>query len=162
MAECPGAVEPVWWIMSASGNAEQLIAYVQHPYQEPANSCTEPESINRLHKILMIIRTRTGHDFFFYKESTILRRIERRMAVNEISNMADYIRYLQQYPDEVDTLFTELLIGVTNFFRDPEAFDALKGSDGPPRQGQGRRRPTPSMGPWMFDRRGSVFTGYAL
>ena len=48
------------------------------------------------------------------------------MAVNEISSMADYIRYLQQYPDEVDTLFTELLIGVTNFFRDPEAFDTLK------------------------------------
>ncbi len=48
------------------------------------------------------------------------------MAVNEISGMADYIRYLQHYPDEVDTLFTELLIGVTNFFRDPEAFDVLK------------------------------------
>jgi two-component system, chemotaxis family, CheB/CheR fusion protein len=107
---------------------EQLIAYVRHPLtKEPGKiPASEPESTNLLHKILMIIRTRTGHDFFFYKESTIIRRIERRMAVNEISTMADYVRYLQQYPDEVDTLFTELLIGVTNFFRDPEAFDTLK------------------------------------
>ena len=115
---------------------EQLITYIQHPLtKEPGKTpATEPESTNLLHKILMIIRTRTGHDFFFYKESTIIRRIERRMAVNEISNMADYIRYLQQYPDEVDTLFTELLIGVTNFFRDPEAFDTLK------REGDGAHR----------------------
>ena len=129
---------------------EQLIAYIRHPLtKEPGKTpATEPESTNLLHKILMIIRTRTGHDFFFYKESTIIRRIERRMAVNEISNMADYIRYLQQYPDEVDTLFTELLIGVTNFFRDPEAFDTLKRKVMEHLvKKQRRRRPTASMGP---------------
>jgi two-component system, chemotaxis family, CheB/CheR fusion protein len=116
------------YILPPDKMPDQLIAYVQHPLTKEAGKTPahEPESTTLLQKILIIVRSRTGHDFSFYKESTIIRRIERRMAVNEISGMPDYIRYLQQYPDEVDTLFTELLIGVTNFFRDPEAFDTLK------------------------------------
>jgi two-component system, chemotaxis family, CheB/CheR fusion protein len=116
------------YILPPDKMAEPLIAYIQHPLTRELGKTPghEPESTTLLQKILIIVRSRTGHDFSFYKESTIIRRIERRMAVNEVAGMSDYIRYLQQYPDEVDTLFTELLIGVTNFFRDPPAFDSLK------------------------------------
>ncbi|MBI5568441.1 MAG: PAS domain-containing protein, partial [Desulfomonile tiedjei] len=107
---------------------EQLIAYARHPFTKEAGKApeVEPESTNALQKVLILIRSRTGVDFSLYKQSTIIRRIERRIAIHEIANMADYLRYLQKYPEEVDTLFKEILIGVTNFFRDPEAFDCLK------------------------------------
>jgi two-component system CheB/CheR fusion protein len=77
-------------------------------------------------RILRIIRSKTGHDFSQYKKSTIHRRISRRMSIHGIDDIAIYVRYLEEHLDEVDTLFRELLINVTSFFRDPEAFDALK------------------------------------
>lgn len=77
-------------------------------------------------KILRIIRTKTGHDFSQYKKSTIHRRVARRMAIHLIEDTAIYARYLEEHPDEVKTLFRELLINVTSFFRDPEAFEILK------------------------------------
>jgi len=67
-----------------------------------------------------------GHDFSQYKPSTVHRRIERRLAVHQIASMDDYVKYLQQTPPEVEALFRDLLIGVTNFFRDPEAFAVLQ------------------------------------
>ena len=63
---------------------------------------------------------------FLYKSNTIRRRIERRMNLHQIEGPAQYIRYLQETPHEIDFLFKELLISVTNFFRDPEAFEALE------------------------------------
>lgn len=77
-------------------------------------------------KIFVVLRTQTGHDFSQYKQNTINRRIERRMAVHRIGEAGDYLRYLQQNPNEVEALFRDLLIGVTSFFRDPEAFKALE------------------------------------
>ena len=79
-----------------------------------------------LQKIFVLLRAQTGHDFSFYKKSTIYRRIERRMTVHQIADMSLYVRYLQENPHEIDLLFTELLIGVTSFFRDPESFEALR------------------------------------
>ena len=79
-----------------------------------------------LNQILLQIRNSTGHDFSLYKKSTIGRRVERRMAHHNIDEMAVYARFLKQNPAEVQTLFKELLINVTSFFRDPEAFAALK------------------------------------
>jgi two-component system CheB/CheR fusion protein len=76
--------------------------------------------------ILLLLRNSTGHDFSLYKKSTIGRRIERRMAQHEVTDLAVYIRYLKENPAEVRTLFKELLINVTSFFRDPEAFVTLK------------------------------------
>ena len=72
-----------------------------------------------------MIRGATGHDFSHYKPSTIARRIERRLAVHQIKALSDYILYLQKNPAEIDVLFKNLLIGVTSFFRDPEAYDLL-------------------------------------
>jgi len=77
-------------------------------------------------KILMLLRTKTGHDFSLYKQNTIRRRIERRMGVHNLEDAEAYARYLAENPSEVHLLFKELLINVTSFFRDPEAFEALK------------------------------------
>ncbi|TPG67005.1 CheR family methyltransferase [Hymenobacter nivis] len=79
-----------------------------------------------LQKIFVLIRQRTGHDFSFYKRNTMFRRIERRMNAHQIKEFADYVRYLQHNPAEVEQLFRELLIGVTKFFRDPAAFQSLQ------------------------------------
>lgn len=77
-------------------------------------------------KIYILLRTRTGHDFSLYKQNTILRRVERRMNVCQLDSVPNYIRLLQENHAEVDNLFRELLIGVTNFFRDPEAYESLR------------------------------------
>lgn len=79
-----------------------------------------------VNRILMALRSGTGHDFSLYKKSTIGRRIERRLALHNIQDMAVYARYLAGHPDEMRALFRELLINVTCFFRDPEAFVVLK------------------------------------
>lgn len=85
-----------------------------------------PAAAGALNKILMLLRSRTGHDFSLYKQSTIHRRIERRMTVHGLEDTGTYARYLHEHPEEVQALFKELLINVTSFFRDPEAFEALK------------------------------------
>ena len=79
-----------------------------------------------MQKIFMLLRSYTGHDFSAYKRNTIVRRVERRMNVHHIEDISDYIRLLQKNGEEAQNLFKELLIGVTSFFRDPDAFAALK------------------------------------
>ncbi|WP_397453683.1 CheR family methyltransferase [Pseudomonas sp. NA-150] len=80
----------------------------------------------RLHDILIHLRTRTGHDFKHYKRATVLRRIERRMQVTAQPDLARYYLHLQDTPEEAKALLEDMLIGVTNFFRDREAFEALE------------------------------------
>ena len=80
----------------------------------------------------MLLRTKTGHDFSLYKQNTIRRRIERRMGVHNLEDPDAYARYLAENPAEVHLLFKELLINVTSFFRDPEAFEFLKTEVLPP------------------------------
>lgn len=87
---------------------------------------TEDETEQALMKIFILIRNRTGHDFSQYKKSTIYRRIGRRMNIHQIEEMSQYLRYLQENPNEIDQLFKEFLINVTHFFRDPEAFESFK------------------------------------
>ncbi len=106
----------------------QLIAYVTHAFGHPreAGGVRAPRTESALKKIFVLLRAQTGHDFSEYKPSTINRRIERRMAVHQIDAIDSYVKYLQQTPAEVEALFRDLLIGVTNFFRDPEAFKLLE------------------------------------
>nr|MDP2192812.1 CheR family methyltransferase [Rhodoferax sp.] len=107
---------------------EQLMAYVAHAFGNPPRrvSASAPHTENSLKKIFVLLRAQTSHDFSQYKPSTIYRRIERRMAVHQIDAIDGYVKYLQQTPAEVESLFRDLLIGVTNFFRDPEAFAVLE------------------------------------
>jgi two-component system, chemotaxis family, CheB/CheR fusion protein len=71
------------------------------------------------------LRIKIGHDFSKYKEKTLIRRIQRRMQVLHTDTVPSYIARLRDDPVQLELLFRELLIGVTQFFRDPEAFDAL-------------------------------------
>src|SRR5579862_3039476 len=77
-------------------------------------------------KIHAILRRRIGHDFSQYKESTVARRLERRMKALQIETVEQYVEQLTRLPEEADRLFNDLLIGVTHFFRDPDAFESLR------------------------------------
>lgn len=79
-----------------------------------------------LKRVLFIIQMHNGHDFSYYKKGTIYRRIQGRMRVCHIQDIEEYVRYLQRNAAEVETLFKAILINVTRFFRDPEAFDILQ------------------------------------
>jgi len=81
-----------------------------------------------LNKILSILRRQIGHDFYAYKKKTIVRRIEKRMSLHQIKNYDEYIHFLRENKKEIETLFRELLIGVTYFFRDPKSFESIKKS----------------------------------
>ena len=114
------------YVLPVDKIAEQLVIYgktivnsgVPPPPPVPAER-------NELRPIAMLLRARTGNDFSQYKQSTILRRIERRMAVHALTEMSEYTRYLRDNPAEVQILFKEMLINVTSFFRDKEAFKAI-------------------------------------
>ncbi len=105
----------------------RLIEYLRHPFTvtKPGASLEEKDQ-SSLEKILILLRSKTGHDFSLYKKNTVYRRIERRMGVHQIGRIASYVRFLQENTQEVELLFKELLIGVTSFFRDPEVWDQIR------------------------------------
>jgi two-component system, chemotaxis family, CheB/CheR fusion protein len=92
----------------------------------PALASSPALSTGGVAKVLQVLRAATGNDFALYKKSTIGRRIERRMAQQDLTDIEIYARFLKEHPVELRALFKELLINVTSFFRDPEAFVALK------------------------------------
>ncbi len=106
----------------------ELIRYVQHPFiNTPVKIKTAgTQSKDQIQKILSLVRTATGHDFSQYKQSTIHRRIERRMAIHQLNNPGEYVLFLQKNSIEINALFKDLVIGVTGFFRDPDAFKELE------------------------------------
>jgi two-component system CheB/CheR fusion protein len=107
---------------------DQLMRYVRRSFRRGMKRPESPKASppDSLQKIFILIRNQTGHDFSLYKLNTITRRIERRMNLHQIDNIADYVKYLRGNPPEVNMLFKELLIRVTNFFRDPKAFEILQ------------------------------------
>ncbi len=115
------------YILPPGKMPEQLISFTQHSFGGQHLPVTDhvPSITDSFEKVFILLRSKTGHDFSQYKKNTVLRRIQRRMVVTQINSVDDYNRYLQSNPSEVETLFRELLIGVTNFFRDPKAFEAL-------------------------------------
>ena len=122
------ATDLVDYILPPEKMPTQLCRYVRHQgkktadWIDPANQKLE----SALNKIFILLRTATNHDFSSYKRNTICRRIERRMHIHQIGSLNDYVRYLQESDRETKILFKELLIGVTSFFRDPEAWELLK------------------------------------
>lgn len=107
---------------------DQLLRYVNHAAEIflGHDAGAGKDTGASMQKIYVLLRSRTGHDFSNYKKNTISRRIQRRMHIHQIDHLNDYVRYLQENEREAQILFKELLIGVTNFFRDPEAFEQLK------------------------------------
>jgi two-component system CheB/CheR fusion protein len=94
--------------------------------QLPRAEGPAPDAENTLIEILSLLRARTRHDFVNYKRSTVLRRIERRMQITESEDLPAYLVQLRKRPEEVRGLLRDLLISVTNFFRDPKAFEQLQ------------------------------------
>jgi two-component system CheB/CheR fusion protein len=92
----------------------------------PAEPGMRPEEQqNALREIFTLLRLRTGHDFSNYKRPTLLRRIERRINVRSLPDLPSYAEFIRENPDETQALLKDLLISVTNFFRDAEAFQYL-------------------------------------
>ncbi|MFH0871338.1 MAG: chemotaxis protein CheB [bacterium] len=105
----------------------KIVAYLCHaPLIARPGLAEEDKAHSAFEKIVILLRAHTGHDFSLYKKNTVYRRIERRMAIHQIDRIATYARFLRENPQELELLFKDLLIGVTSFFRDPEAWEQLK------------------------------------
>jgi len=106
---------------------EMLIKYGEQMHSEglPRSVASGDDTSDWLSRIIELLRTRTAHDFTLYKPGTLLRRTERRMGMAGIVDRGRYLDILEQGPDELDLLANDLLINVTSFFRDPEAFELL-------------------------------------
>ncbi|WP_291935049.1 chemotaxis protein CheB [Limnohabitans sp.] len=114
----PSPMPPHWPEPNAAAGPPQATA--ANTPGAPAVAFTEV-----LQSIVDLLHQHLQHDFSLYKPSTLLRRVERRMHVHQLSSMADYLLYLQRNPQELDVLFSEMLIGVTAFFRDPQVWQDL-------------------------------------
>ncbi|QFS46167.1 chemotaxis protein CheB [Nostoc sphaeroides] len=110
--------------------AEELVNLSRNPFisnSQPAIAVEKlPEQGDALATIFVLLRSQTGVDFSHYKPNTLDRRIQRRMLLYKLERLEDYAEYLQNNPSEVKALYEEILIHVTHFFRDPEAFEVLK------------------------------------
>jgi two-component system, chemotaxis family, CheB/CheR fusion protein len=115
------------YVMSPADMPGQLVAYSAGPFLTRKNLTLPVPHVpaEPLQKIFFLLRKQTGHDFSSYKINTLHRRIERRMNIHQIEKPDDYVRYLQENPHEIEILFRELLISVTQFFRDEEAWIEL-------------------------------------
>jgi two-component system CheB/CheR fusion protein len=105
----------------------KILGYLRHSLVITRTEIpSEEKDHSALSKVLILLRAKTGNDFSMYKKNTLYRRIERRMSIHQIDRIASYVRYLQENSQELEILFKELLIGVTNFFRDEAAWKQLR------------------------------------
>ncbi len=115
------------FILSVKEMPKVLIEYAKNRKFKPEEKPIQVSIPNELlEKIFILLRNKTGCNFSDYKSSTVIRRIDKRMALNQIDKLDNYIKYLQKNQEEVLKLFQELLIGVTSFFRDAAAFEAIE------------------------------------
>ncbi len=131
------ATGTVDFVMSPARIAEELVKLKQHPYLRAAVPETEegevpPIEEDELVTVFRLLQQQTGVDFTNYKPTTFLRRLRRRMALQQCLNLSEYIQYLQEYPSEIQALYQDVLITVTGFFRDPEVYAALQERVFPP------------------------------
>ena len=115
------------FILPPQEMSDKLVCFIKHPYSQqketPHLLLSDEDGLTRIY---YLIREKCKVDFTNYKNSTFIRRLERRMQVNQISELKDYVRLLEHYPTEINNLFRELLISVTQFFRDREVFNKLE------------------------------------
>jgi two-component system CheB/CheR fusion protein len=117
------------YILPVADIPAKIIAYKENlgNISIPPEPLERPEADEQaLRDIFTQLRVRTGHDFSNYKRATVLRRIERRINVHELPDLPAYTRYMDDHPEEAQALLKDLLISVTNFFRDAETFKALE------------------------------------
>ncbi len=116
------------FVLGVEHMAEQVAAYVDHPFMAmPEREVPQNTRFERtLGKLFGQMRDAVGHDFSQYKRSTITRRLQHRMAIHQIDDMEQYIRFAGEHPDEMQRLFKDWTISVTSFFRGRDAFESLR------------------------------------
>src|SRR5262245_55452850 len=124
------------FVLTPEEIAQELARISRHPYVIPAatvepvepgaEEAAQPAVKDGFNKIMALLRRVTGVDFSLYKVNTLRRRVRRRMILNKLDGLGEYAEYLRKNPAEVENLYHDILINVTSFFRDPEAYDVLK------------------------------------
>jgi two-component system, chemotaxis family, CheB/CheR fusion protein len=116
------------YILSPDEMPEKIVEFVTNMLttENEALAATPADVDELLTRIFVLLQSRTNHDFSQYKKKTVIRRIQRRIALNQLADLEEYATYLRQHPEEAQMLFSELLIGVTSFFRDKNAFEQLQ------------------------------------
>ena len=122
-----GAVD---FVMNPREIVKELVRISRHPYISPLSpGKKEPAEIpqgSELAQLFSMVRNATGVDFTHYKQTTLQRRIKRRMVLHKLEKLKDYLRFIKNNPTELDELYKDILIHVTGFFRDAQAFEALR------------------------------------
>jgi two-component system, chemotaxis family, CheB/CheR fusion protein len=118
------------FVLPPKGIAQELVRMARHPYVARATPDSQSASVGVagdeiVHSLLGMLRQATGVDFAEYKQTTLQRRIKRRMVLHRLENVEEYVAYIKKNPNELDGLYRDVLINVTGFFRDPEAFETL-------------------------------------
>jgi len=121
------------YVLPPKAIARELGRIARHPYlvRDQIHELAAAEN-NGLNLVFNLLRKSTGVDFTHYRQTTILRRIHRRMVVHKMDKIDEYVKYLQTNPAETKALYQDMLINVTSFFRNPKMFDALKAQIFPP------------------------------
>ena len=125
------------WVLRVADMPARIVRYYSSEKElrlppedgpQPARPAGPPPDADEaaLRETLLFLRTRTGSDFSYYKRATILRRLARRMQINEVTSLPDYLGFLRTHPGEAGALLQDLLISVTNFFRDRDAFAVVE------------------------------------
>jgi two-component system CheB/CheR fusion protein len=126
MPDSAGATGLADYVLPPAEMARKLLLFIRHPLVAQAKSAEFKIGETTMHKIVSLIHGQTDIDFTGYKQSTVVRRIQRRIGIAQIANPEDYLEFLQQSPQEVVALGRDLLINVTRFFRDGEVFAVLR------------------------------------
>lgn len=117
------------YILAPEKMPAQLLKYIKNRNKTSIHVKMPEVSVpleSQLKKIFLMIRNQTGYDFSNYKTNTIVRRILKRKALNQINSIEDYITFLQNNSAEIEKLYKDFLIGVTSFFRDKEVFNSVE------------------------------------
>src|SRR5207245_2752183 len=128
-AVASGAVD---FVLPPKAIAQELTRIGRHPYLGQTRAAPSPEAPasgpDAFDEILRKLREKSGIDFMLYRQTTIRRRIARRMMIHGLDTLEGYLGYLEAHPSQVHALYNDLLVNVTRFFRDPEAFRVLQRS----------------------------------
>jgi two-component system CheB/CheR fusion protein len=117
------------FILPPDGISNELARVAEHPYLASRSADKSELMIaagGQMEVLLSLLRESIGVDFTHYKQTTLQRRIERRMVLHKLEELKDYVRYVRNTPGEIEELYQDILIHVTGFFRDPDAFEALR------------------------------------
>ncbi len=149
------------FVLPPAAIARELARVARHPYLAPTlveKTVPAVTGGDQLGALLALLRDATGVDFTHYKQTTLQRRITRRMVVHKLEKLKDYVRYVRDTPGEVEELYQDILIHVTGFFRDPEAFEALQKHVFPALFQDNKQGGTSSsLGPRLLHRRRGLF-----